>query len=160
MNSPLSWKVEQSPEHVTLHLRGAVTEDSDLAQLLRDVAWDKPVAFDLAEVTRINSCGVREWLHMMKAVPATGKLELVRCPPVLVNQLNAITNFSGPARVASVGLPFQCPSCNGTETLYASLSELDPPKLNGRLCSHCGGELDFDDLPAAYFAFMKYVRRV
>src|SRR5262249_15153540 len=105
----LTWKQGQGGER--FELAGEITEESDFAPLGQSLP--SASTLDLAEVRRINSCGVREWLNFVTALSKAGKqIVLERCSVPMVAQMNMITNFRGDARVASIFAPYHCPSCD------------------------------------------------
>ncbi len=151
----LQWKVEQLPDEKRLVvLTGAITEDADLRTL---AAMDGPgeLAFDLAGVDQINSCGVREWiLFVRKLADAERTFELVRCSPAIVRQLNTIANFRGSGSVRSVMLPYYCPSCRNEVHHPLELGPGASKEIpEDAPCPKCGGTMEFDDMPATYGSF-------
>ena len=52
---------------VRVQLVGEISENCDFAQLLGECG-STDVILDLAEVRRINSCGVREWINFVRAL--------------------------------------------------------------------------------------------
>ena len=55
----LSWRIKERPGFTTVEFTGEIDENADFGELRRRLRG--PVVFHLAEVRRINSCGVREW---------------------------------------------------------------------------------------------------
>lgn len=149
----LQWRVEQLPEHKRLVvLTGAITEDADLRAVAALDTAD-PLSLDLSGVDQINSCGVREWIHFVRALTdAQHTFEFVRCSPAIVRQLNTIANFRGGGQVKSVMLPYYCASCRN-ESLQAL--DLDGGReIEEELpCPKCGGTMEFDDMPSTYLSF-------
>jgi anti-anti-sigma regulatory factor len=151
--SGLAFQIESRGEATWVGLSGEFTEASDFAPLLRQVPG--AVVLDLSGISRINSCGVREWVNFMQALTSSGsQVVLERCSVPVVAQLNMIANFRGNADVRSVFAPYFCGGCNGR---HEQLVELGPEALD-RLtapqeCPSCGGELEFDDLPESFLEF-------
>lgn len=153
----LSWRVEPRPEGAWVALSGELTEASDFTPLLGTLPGS--VTFDVAEIERINSCGVREWVKFIGALGSAGTaLTLERCSVPFVAQLNMIANFRGNATVRSVFAPFYCPSC---EHRHDQLVEVGPEAIEvvrGTLpCPSCGAQMEFDDLPESFFDFQAHV---
>lgn len=151
----LKWTVEQLPDAKRLVvLSGAITEDADLRAL---AALDGPgeIAFDLAAVDQINSCGVREWiLFVRRLADAERSFELHRCSPAIVRQLNTIANFRGGGQVRSVMLPYYCATCRNESHRPLDLAPGAPRDFPEELpCPTCGGTMEFDDMPATYVSF-------
>jgi hypothetical protein len=137
-------------------VRGDVTESSDFAGLQRELEADNEL--DLAGVSYVNSRGVREWLAFVQAVMAAGqRLVLHRCSPPFVNQLNMISRFIGDAKIRSILVPYACPQCGElTERLFdLKITDVNLLLATPLSCLRCGTTMVFDDLPGAYFAFLK-----
>lgn len=115
------------------------------------------VVIDVSGINRMTSFGVRQWLKSMEALPPSiTDVYLVRCPPFFVDQLNMVLNFGGSAKVVTVLAPYTCLSCGvETDELIDVLVERENiaagaiPKKN---CTKCGAVLQFDEIPASYFA--------
>ena len=140
---------------------GALTEETDLSYLLK-VDRD-PLIIDLAAVTRINSCGVREWLDFVRQFEESGRRFILRrCAPVIVIQINLIYNFVGQSGVVeSILAPYLCTSC-GAESMH--LQMLDALRSaetidSVRPCLTCGGSARFADVPELYLSFLNVVLR-
>ena len=112
---------------------------------------------DLSGVTFMTSFGVRQWLRSMAAVPASvTHMYLVRCPMIIVDQLNMILNFGGRAKILSLAAPFICSACNATSKdvvdVIAEGDAIRHAQLLPRACQRCGGTLVLDDHVESYFA--------
>lgn len=135
-------------------LRGRLSEDSDLEALLGRLP-EGASTLDLSGITRVNSYGVREWRNFIRAVPAGKQLVLEKCSVAFVNQLNMITDFAGPARIASVFVPYLCNRCDKpAERLVEIVAGGSPPTLPEARCA-CGGTLEPDVIEDLYFSFLK-----
>lgn len=116
------------------------------------------VIFDLANVERITSFGVREWLTMLSvAGDRISKLYFAGCSEAIVNQLSMIRKFNGGAQVISFYAPYLCDSCGEQfERLFDceydanAIRANDPPDA---VCGQCSGRARFDDDPETYFSF-------
>ena len=114
------------------------------------------VVFDLSEVDRVTSFGVREWLAMMSAARAT-ECHFTRCSETIVNQIAMIRKFDGNARTVSFFAPYLCTGCaSPVERLLdcerdaGELAAMTPSPID---CPRCDAEARFDDDPRSYFAF-------
>jgi anti-anti-sigma regulatory factor len=148
----LSVKIENKGDTTLAGLAGEITEDSDFSALL--AAAGKTLVLDLADVKRINSTGVREWINFVSALGKNGrKLVLERCSTPIVQQLNMISNFRGNSTIKSVYAPYYCAECDEPHArlidLSAPLPDLDAPFA----CPSCGTDMEFDDLPDSYLSF-------
>jgi hypothetical protein len=154
---PLSWRVEARAGGVLeVELRGEVNENADFSELKRALRGD--VTLVLEGVTRVNSCGVREWVNFVRALPDVQRLRFARCSPTVVLQLNTIYNFRGGARVVSFLAPYVCEGCHHDEYKLLDVDEYFPdpkrPLPPAFRCERCGGAMVFDELPERYFSFL------
>lgn len=152
--NPLSIKLESNGQQTRVSLAGDITEHTDFAPILEQPSPE--LVFDLAEVRRINSCGVREWITLVNKLNTEGKrFVLERCSIPIVNQLNMIANFRGGAQVSSIFAPYFCASCNKEHLLLVAVgAELDARLRASPPCPTCSAPMTFDDLPEAYTAFL------
>lgn len=138
-----------------VRLAGRLTEAFRGAQLGQSLSGR--VVFDLADVERVTSFGVREWLAMLAAGDRITETYFMRCSESIVNQLTMIRKFDGGARVVSFYAPYLCDSCgNGYERLFDC--ERDAGEIAGAApasttCPRCNEIGSFDDDPRSYFAF-------
>lgn len=149
----LSWRVTGG-SHVELD--GVVDEFAELDKLPAEITGSR-VTFDLGKLRRMNSVGVRSWIQMLAALK--GKtLTLLHCPPVIVEQLNAIQNFRGEAEVRSVLLPYSCEKCAEPFMVEIELNAKTPPLVAATApCPKCGTASEFDDVPERYLNFVRYL---
>lgn len=149
-------------EEVTyLKLAGVIDEDNELAGL-SDKLGGGTVIVDLAEVERINSCGVRDWVNWLSRVEQNGaQVILVECSPAMVAQVNLVSNFTGKGVVKSFYAPYFCPSCDSEKVLLVEVGDLSgsPPKAPACRCDECDGTMDFDDMEESYFAFLTNAKK-
>jgi eukaryotic-like serine/threonine-protein kinase len=116
----------------------------------------KSLVLDVANMTRMTSFGVRQWLNGMEELKSVADLYLLNCPTFFVDQLNMVLNFGGSAKVLTAVAPYVCPAC-GVESgelvdVMARRGSLtrEPPE---KTCSRCGAKLEFDESPDSYFGF-------
>ena len=168
---PLSWRIKERPGHTLVEFHGEIDEHADFGELRRRLRG--ALVFDLGEVRRINSCGVREWVNFVRDLaPAPGNtsgvtdLVFTHCSPAIVTQLNMIYNFRGRAKVRSFLAPYVCKACDHEEDklleeqTHFAIANVGsggpgrvrrPPEFN---CEKCGGRMEFDDLPERYLSFL------
>lgn len=121
------------------------------------------VHLDFSGVTRINSCGVREWVRAVHNCKSL--LRYVCAPALLVEQFSLIPEFLGAkGTVESFDAPYICDACGNEEVIlltvgkdiFAGLAEYpDGPKRN---CSKCGTVLEFEHNPEIYLEFLKSMK--
>lgn len=160
MERPVSNGIEISKdgEQTLVVLRGSIDEHTDLEAIAQDISGGS-VKIDASGVSRINSCGVREWINFMRQMSSV-EVSLYGCSVPFVIQLNAIFNLRGHATVASIAVPVWCDECeNGSEQVISLPDGVtDPHEIlrNLKPCSECGGEMEFDGLIDRYFLFLEY----
>jgi ABC-type transporter Mla MlaB component len=138
-----------------MFVSGELTERSDFKPLLAELKGI--TRLDLEGISRINSCGVREWIYFVRDAEKAGyKLTLVHCSVAFVQQLNMISNFAGKATIESVMAPFACASCKAEAAFEVDLTEDPFAQVRGaRICPACEGTMEFDDLEESYFSFLE-----
>ena len=145
------------PALISAHpaLEGAITEETDFSQFLE--LPQAEIEIDLSLVSRINSCGVREWLNFVRELEARGgRVVLTRCSSAIVGQLNLIYNFLGKSgEVRSVMAPYVCDECGHEEDRLIALEDSpDIEVLTAEAeCPKCAELMEFADLPDYYLQF-------
>lgn len=136
---------------------GALTEDSGLTTLLPGVRGRR-VLLHAGNVSRINSCGVRDWVRWIQGLEErSNQVFLVDLSPVMVSQLNMVRNFAGAhGQVVSVLIPYFCVNCDRVQLEQQATDAVEGLRAApDAFCEVCGSVLDFDDLPDVYFAFTR-----
>ncbi len=139
-------------------LRGRINESFRGGELGRSLGG--VVLFDLAEVDRVSSFGVKGWLHMLEKARMES-FYLYRCSEAIIHQITMMRNFSGRGRIHSLMVPYSCANC-GEEfgALYQAVEDRD--YLLGRspalvACPECGAAAEMDDDPWSYFALDEHL---
>lgn len=152
----LTWRIEEDAGITTVTFIGEIDENADLSALRARLAGT--VVFDLENIRRINSCGVREWVNFVRELPEVEELTFIRCSPVTVYQLNMIYNFRGPATIKSIYAPYICENCDTEEDGFIDLESQYPDGNIGAMpelrCSQCDEPMEFDDIPDRYLSFL------
>lgn len=153
---PFSWRITgHEGGGLQIELRGEIDENADFSELGHTLRGD--VELTLEAITRINSCGVREWVNFMRGLTQVRTLWFVRCSPPVVLQLNTIFNFRGRARVRSFLAPYVCEACHADEYKLLDVDEHFPDRrahVPAFRCRRCGGVMVFDELPERYLSFL------
>ena len=147
------WQVVKDGERIRVVLRGDFTEATRFDELLP--AMVGRVVFDTAQVTYMNSLGVRAWCEFLRQARIQG-YEFHACSVPFILQASMVRDVIGRGTVTSFFAPFHCIGCDHQEerllqTAAILASNLEPPVFK---CPSCGGALEFDDLPERYFAFL------
>ena len=148
------WQVQKDGERTRVVLRGDFTEATRFDELLP--AMVGRVVFDTAQVTYMNSLGVRAWCEFLRQARIQG-YEFHACSVPFVLQASMVRDVIGRGTVTSFFAPFHCIGCDHQEerllqTAAILAAALEPPTFK---CPSCGGALEFDDLPERYFAFLQ-----
>lgn len=151
-------RLHVQPGEGQLLLSGAIDETAGLMDLLGR-AQNGWLVLDLADVTFINSLGVRDWIRMQAtATQSRIQIELRRVAEVIIHQLNMIIATRGTARITSFFAPYACDRCGREESLVVDavahapqLARLQAPAMT---CPECGGAMAFNDFPERYFSFL------
>jgi anti-anti-sigma regulatory factor len=155
----LSYRIEEHAGSTVVTFSGEVDENADFSELKQRLAARSPLVFELGDIRRINSCGVREWVNFVRELGQLGSSDLsfVACSPAIVTQLNMIYNFRGPAKVRSFLAPYVCSGCDHETEILLEVSTHFPGRLRqppAFACERCAAPLEFDDLPERYFSFL------
>jgi len=147
------------PNGVIAQIEGVIDGTFDLRPLIGE---HEIVLFDLSGVKRITSFGVREWRNTLNQVRAH-YLCFVGCRASVVAQFNLVPGFACGGELVTFYLPYICPSCDRVHEELLDLrhqmdivESLAPPVVT---CASCGAEMEFDDIPAAYFKYVRSVRQ-
>ena len=148
------WQVVKDGERIRVVLRGDFTEATRFDELLP--AMVGRVVFDTAQVTYMNSLGVRAWCEFLRQARIQG-YEFHACSVPFILQASMVKDVIGRGTVTSFFAPFHCIGCDHQEerliqTAAILAANLEPPTFK---CPRCGGALEFDDLPERYFAFLQ-----
>jgi DNA-binding response OmpR family regulator/anti-anti-sigma regulatory factor len=147
------WQVVDEGERTRVVLRGDFTEATKFDALLPRMIGR--VVFDLCEITYMNSLGVRAWCEFLRAARIAG-YEFHACSVPFIVQASMVRDALGRGTVTSFFAPYHCTSCDHQEerllqTAVVLAANLQPPIFS---CPRCSEELEFDDLPERYLAFL------
>ena len=148
------WQVVKDGERIRVVLRGDFTEATRFDELLP--AMVGRVVFDTAQVTYMNSLGVRAWCEFLRQARIQG-YEFHACSVPFILQASMVRDVIGRGTVTSFFAPFHCIGCDHQEerliqTAAILAADLEPATFQ---CPRCSGALEFDDLPERYFAFLQ-----
>jgi CheY-like chemotaxis protein len=143
---------------VVVKIQGDLTEAVDLAPLVPRLASAREIVFDMAGVRYASSAGIKEWCALVGQLG--GKSYAFRhCSLAFASQAAMVPAVLGAGRVLSLEAPYHCATCQRdelrlleTQALLQEDRDITPPVLR---CVLCGGELEFDDVPNRYFAFLR-----
>ncbi len=114
------------------------------------------ITFILEDVKNFNSCGIREWIYMVRDISELGELVFMKCSVTMIDQINMVPDSLGKGRIESFFAPYFC-NCGGevnrmirVEEHLRDLVQKRAPELS---CEKCGKKLEFDALEESYFLF-------
>jgi anti-anti-sigma regulatory factor len=148
MAEDFAFQVTERPAELLITVAGVVSEDSRFE--IPD-ARGRRIVIDPRGVERMNSMGVRNWIHFIEQLQAHSPDIVIRhLPPVMVSQASMITTFVGRSRIESFLSPWFCPSCENTlEQLHSFHDDL--PRAIA--CPRCRSPMELDWDRDAYLAF-------
>ncbi|MBD3392748.1 MAG: hypothetical protein GF418_11660 [Chitinivibrionales bacterium] len=157
MSGKFTFRREDTGERSRIVLEGVIDEDALLEKAFTDL---KPgVDVDLRGILRINSCGIRSWVNLIGSISEDHDVIFQGCAPVIVRQLNMISNFGGRGKVQSFMLPYYCARCDKEQDIEvdtdAFLAKHPDCSAPGQACASCNGQLEFDDIEEKYFHFLR-----
>lgn len=155
MSDRLKSSIERRDGSEFVQLGGYIDEDNDLAELAQKIGGGF-VSIDLAQIERINSCGVRDWVNFVGALKEKGaRILLTKCSAAIVSQMNLVQNFTQDGIVKSFYIPYFCPECESEKALLCESTELSPPYEPPMCrCDNCDFVMEFDDVADFYFSFL------
>lgn len=122
------------------------------------------IIVNLEQMTFINSVGVKGWINWISKMPVSCKIELVKCPHVIVNQINIVFGFIPKfARVQSFFAHFACECGEEKTVLFERGKEYDYPEKGqdarfdvptNIVCRKCQKTMEPDFIPAKLSKFL------
>ena len=151
-----TFRAERSDHGDTIRwtLWGCIDERANLAQF-ETTGEATTLVFHLASVHRINSVGVRNWIHTMRSIPDHIRVIWEHTSVPLIQQMTMIANFHGHSEIQSFMAPYYCESCDTGEDklLMADAKLLSPPyETPPAQCSTCGQDMVFEEMAEDYLS--------
>ena len=153
MSSQLKISIEDVDGKVVVSYEGQIDEDADFSQV--DLGQYTSLVFDLEKVTHLNSCGIREWIKFQDS-NVKGKEVLYRkCPQVIVEQMNIVKGFVVEGgNIESFFAPYYNEANDEEVKVLLQPSQVIDGKAPD-IKDDDGNSLEFDDIEAQYFSFIK-----
>jgi ABC-type transporter Mla MlaB component len=152
----LTWSITHDDRGAHLALSGTINEEANLEQVAHHLQQETRVGIDLSAISRITTSGIREWLHFIGPFSRDRSVELVRCSPAIVAQLNVFRDFTGKARVRSYQAPYLCPSCDAQMFVDIEVGSNDKAP-DSMPCTQCAASMEFDEVRECYFTFLRWI---
>ncbi|MEI6398333.1 MAG: hypothetical protein WCO71_06165 [Pseudomonadota bacterium] len=147
--------ITESPGRVTYKVVGKVDDSFKHGDVPRIKA--EHIILDLEGITDFNSCGVREWVFLIKDLGSLGKITFTNCSIAMVDQFNMVPESIGTGTVESFFAPYVCEDHGDAEILLDAtkhknnIENHDAPE---RPCAKCQKPLIFDAMADSYFLFL------
>jgi anti-anti-sigma regulatory factor len=157
-------ELEAQKEGLIFRPVGEITEDTNFGQILQTLqnhlSNAKQLYFDLSSVSRINSCGVREWILFLERIQNRIPTAFTMVNEFFVDQASVVPTLLGKrgTPVLQFHAPYRCTSCNRRVPRILKSHEvpIEEPKAPGSRCEKCGSALEFDAIEEEYFAFLRH----
>jgi len=130
-----------------IYLVGEIDETTNFEALLGSVPGD--IRINCKKITRINSRGIRSWVHFFTRLRNSGKRVVFhKVSPILVEMMHAFYDFHFGAVVTSVCVPYLCSNCRKEYIGVVSRENIETfahSESSSHLsCPCCGGEASFN----------------
>ncbi len=146
------YEIRELGKFVVVTIRGRINES-----FAGDTLGEKlqgSIVFDLTEVDRITSFGVRAWLQMLNRARIR-EAYFVRASPAVVNQVTMMRNFCGPAKIHSLVAPYACEHCgNEFGVTYDAITDRTALRARNPFlveCPACRKAAELDEDPWVFF---------
>jgi hypothetical protein len=151
----LSIDIEQNASGVLYRFKGDVDDSFKQQDVTR--INTQSIIMDLEGITNFNSCGVREWVFLIKDLEKIAPITFVKCSIPMVDQFNMVPESVSKGDVQSFFAPYVCEEHGDMEVLIDAkleLLRLARQMAPERLCDKCQQNLIFDAMPDSYFLFL------
>jgi anti-anti-sigma regulatory factor len=156
MGARLQVDVKETNDISCVRLSGVVDEDNDLNEVLKRISRSV-VVINTANVERINSCGVRDWVTWLGDLEKRAEIFLVECSPSIMSQVNLVSNFLRSGVILTFFAPYYCVECDTSRMLIIDAEDARtklPFKAPTSRCEQCDHAMEFDDIESSYFSFL------
>jgi hypothetical protein len=145
---------------ITLYKLGGTIDEQFEGKKIAGGVKSGTLILELAEIDRISSFGIREWVDFISAVSAkVSSLWFVECAPKVIDQFNMVANFGGAGSLVSFYAPYRCDYCDDDRRRLVQVAQewelLKSGKLPERVCESCGNAEYFDEDPLTFFSFLQ-----
>ena len=150
----LSIEIKESPGEVTYRFTGDVDEHFRQKDVPRIAA--ARINFILEDVNNFNSCGIREWIYLIRDIGKLGQLTFKRCSVTMIDQINMVPDSLGSGSVESFFAPYFSHEGGEVSRLIVvdeHRIELENKEAPAFTCDKTGELLEFDALEESYFLF-------
>ena len=152
-------EIFEESNQVTYRFKGEVADSFKHGEVPR--IKSKTITMDLAGIVNFNSCGIREWVYLIRDLGNLGTLEFINCSIAMVDQFNMVPESVGTGEVQSFLAPYVCETHGDLEQLIDVKSDretIEELRAPDRKCVQCNSVLIFDAMPDSYFLFLTPVK--
>ena len=156
----MGFSIAKQPDggRMILKIAGGIDEDANFNPV--ELGSFTNVCLDLADITAINSVGIREWIKWIKAFPANVQVSVRRCPKIIVDQINMVAGFlPSTAVIESFYVPYYS-DASGSEKMVLfergkefNEGDVTPPE---DVKDDSGESMEMDIIETKYFKFLKH----
>src|SRR3954470_11421077 len=110
--------VQQVGTDLVMRPQGEINEDLNFGGIMKTLkellANTKGLVFDMRQVQKINSCGVREWLMFMQNVQAVIPCRFLAVNETFIEQASIVPTLLGRkgTQIEAFEAPYFCSNCN------------------------------------------------
>ena len=137
---------------------GQIDERAELVEFSERLT--DTVVIDLANVSFVNSLGLREWIRMLYELQERHvEVTLSRCSESMVHQMCMVVAAKGDSKIESFFAPYECDACGHVASVCLEVEEnlaafrrLEVPD---EPCPECGQGMEFNEIPERYLLFLE-----
>jgi hypothetical protein len=154
----LTISIDESESEVTYTFVGEVDEHFRQKEVPR---IKKPtINFVLEEINNFNSCGIREWIYLIRDISELGNLIFKKASVTMIDQINMVPDSLGSGIVESFFAPYYSANSGEVNKLISVEEHIDTllsKQAPTFIDDSNGEELEFDALEESYFLFTEGV---
>lgn len=152
--------IESFSDHIRIRFPDRIDEDTVFPDVFSGAAEGADLVIDFKGLETINSPGVRGWVEWVRNFGPEKRVEMVNCPPCIVDQLNLMCEFLPEgALIRSFDVLYFCPECDRERTvLFERGRDFSAGAVDVKSdlpCPQCGGRMDLDVIESQYFWFIR-----
>lgn len=98
-------KIQSVSSKINIDVFGNLDEDSNFSQI--DLSLAQEIIFNFQNVNKIQSCGIREWIKMIRKINKNAVVVFINCPKVVIDTVNMIDGFlPAQGKIESLYVPY------------------------------------------------------
>ena len=137
--------------HTFVEVDGYVDERAVLPELTE---IQGQLIINLAQLTFINSIGIRIWLQWIKSLKTDKGITLVHCSPPFVRQMSILQSFIPEGvTVKDIFVPYYCEQCKHEDKKLVNVENALQDVPGEIPCVKCKGQMELGIVKNSYFKF-------